>query len=500
MFDTKDIHPLAMELGRLFVSDGLELALVGGSVRDLFLKREDSDLDFTTNARPDHVYKLLSNWCDDVWDIGKDFGTIGGNKYFEGQAVQIEVTTYRTDEYDSESRKPLVKYGDTLEADLSRRDFTVNAIALRVPELELVDPFNGLTDLNAKVLRTPIDPTKSFDDDPLRMLRAVRFVASLGFRIDGETAAAILQMRDRLEIVSKERIRDEFVKLILSDNPVVGLEALVESGMNNYVLPELEDLKMAIDKNHHHKDVYAHTLKVLENAIQYEYRLAEAGEADEAGQKVKPNLILRLAALLHDIGKPQTRRFESDGQVTFRGHDVVGAKITKRRLKELRFDKSVVSSVATLVALHMRFYGYTNQGWADSAVRRFVTDAGDLLEELLILTRSDVTTRNRRKAQILEFACDDLENRIQELREQEELDAIRPDLNGHDIMEILGLKPGPQDGPKIGKAYSYMLEYRMTHGPVERAEAVEVLKKWASDELAVASDLRADDDETKEEV
>ncbi|MDR0950954.1 MAG: CCA tRNA nucleotidyltransferase [Candidatus Ancillula sp.] len=459
-----EVNPIAIELGKVFENAGYELALVGGAVRDLLLKRPDVDLDFTTNARPDDIEKILSKYCDDMWSVGKKFGTIGGKK----DGMQVEVTTYRTDEYDSNSRKPLVKFGDTLEADLSRRDFTVNSIALRLPSLELVDPFGGISDMGAKILKTPIDPELSFSDDPLRMMRAVRFVSTLGFDIEPETAGAILNERNRMQIVSKERIRDEFTKLILSDNPRPGIEALVDSGLVDYVFPELADLQMAIDPAHHHKDVYEHSIKVLENAIAYEGK-------KEFDDIKSPDLELRLAALLHDIGKPQTRRLLSGGKVTFQMHDLVGARIAKKRLRVLHYSNDVISNVTKLIELHMRFYGYGDQEWTDSAVRRYVHDAGNMLSRLHILTRSDVTTQNTKKMQRILFAYDDIMQRIDKLKEKEEFEKIRPELNGYEIMQILDLKPGPEDGPKIGKAYDFLLNYRLENGPIGKEKTKQIL-------------------------
>ncbi|MDR2082389.1 MAG: CCA tRNA nucleotidyltransferase [Candidatus Ancillula trichonymphae] len=472
-----EVHPLVVELSRLFEANGYELALAGGSVRDLFLKRASPDLDFTTSAGPDEIFELCKDWFDNIWDIGKDFGTIGGRKMYGSSYVQLEITTYRTDEYDSSSRKPLVKFGKVLEGDLSRRDFTINAMALRLPGLELVDPFSGLTDLNKGMLRTPIEPAKSFDDDPLRMLRAVRFHSTLNFTIEIETAAAITLMKERLSIISAERIRDELTKIITGPNPALGINALVDSGLNDYVLPELEDLKMQVDASHHHKDVYEHSLKVLENSIEYENKFKEVDD------DTSPDLILRLAALLHDIGKPKTRRFTNRGTVTFYGHDVVGSAIAKKRLRKLHYDKKVVETVGKLIELHMRFYGYLDSGWTDSAVRRFANDAGDALNRLLIITRSDVTTKNKRKSNILSTACDDLECRIRKLQKQEELEAIRPGLNGFEIMETLGLSSGPQDGPKTGKAYKFLLNYRLEHGVVEKDKLISILREWAKENL-----------------
>jgi poly(A) polymerase len=466
-----DVHPLALELGEHFSAAGYELALVGGSVRDLLLKRDDVDLDFCTNATPDRVQALLSTWVDDLWDVGKDFGTIGGNK----NGVQIEVTTYRSDEYDQITRKPLVKYGDNLEADLSRRDFTVNAIALRLPNLELVDPYGGIADLGAKILRTPIAPELSFADDPLRMMRAVRFVSTLGFDVEEQTYLALEQMHSRLEIVSKERIRDEFTKLIMSPNPAPGIEMMSKTGINHYVIPELDDLAMQVDPAHHHKDVWAHSLKVLDNAIALEPKYFD-----------EKNLVVRLAALMHDIGKPATRKFIDRGKVTFRNHDLVGAGITRRRLHTLRFDKKTVQAVAKLVQLHMRFYGYGEQGWTDSAVRRYAHDAGDLLPQLHVLTRSDVTTQNKRKADILAHSYDDIERRITELREKEEFEAIRPDLDGHEIIKLLGLTGQNgnygKDGKKIGMAYDFLLNYRIENGPQDKESATKLLLDWAKEQ------------------
>ena len=414
---------------------------------------------------------LLSGYLDDIWDIGKEFGTIGGNKYVDGAPVQVEVTTYRTDEYYEASRKPLVKYGDTLEGDLSRRDFTVNAIALRLPALTLEDPFNGVADIGRQILRTPIEPAKSFDDDPLRMMRAVRFLAQLGFTIEAETAAAILENVTRMSIVSKERIRDEFCKLMLSERPALGLDALVDSGQIDYIIPELPELKMQIDPSHHHKDVYAHTLKVVENSLEYEQSYLGG-----------PDLTIRLACLLHDIAKPQTRRFDAHGKVSFRMHEVIGAKMARRILRNLRFDKTTIENVAKLVELHMRFYGYGEAHWTDSAVRRYAHDAGDLLPRLHILTRSDVTTQNARKSSRLAHAYDDIEQRINAIEEQEELGKIRPDLDGHEIMELLGLSEG-KNGWKIGKAYNFLLNYRIENGPSTKEAAKQLLLDFAEKEL-----------------
>ncbi|MFF2622468.1 CCA tRNA nucleotidyltransferase [Oerskovia jenensis] len=472
-----EMAPAAIELGEMFRAAGHELALVGGPVRDAFLGRASNDLDFATSADPDQTQALLAAWGDAHWDIGKEFGTIGAKRFAPkgsprgaGELV-VEVTTYRTDEYDPASRKPLVAFGDTLVGDLSRRDFTVNAMAVRVPEMVFVDPHDGLADLALGVLRTPIAPERSFDDDPLRMMRAARFAAQLGFEVEPATHAAIVDMASRIEIVSAERVRDELTKLLLSDDPRKGLEVLVETGLADHVLPELPALRLEIDEHHRHKDVYQHSLTVLEQAI--------AQETGPDGVVPGPDLVLRLASLLHDIGKPDTRRFEPGGGVSFHHHEVVGAKLTAKRLKALRFDKDTVKQVSRLVELHLRFHGYGEGEWTDSAVRRYVTDAGPLLERLHRLTRADSTTRNKRKAQRLSDAYTDLEQRIERLRGEEELASIRPDLDGQQIMQILGIAPGPE----VGKAYKFLLELRLDRGPLgEDAAREELLAWWAARE------------------
>ncbi len=463
--------PDALDLGTRFRAAGYELALVGGPVRDAFLGRPSHDLDLTTSATPDEAEPLLAAWGDAHWDIGREFGTIGARRFAGrhgagSQDVVVEVTTYRTDAYDPTSRKPLVAFGDTLEGDLSRRDFTVNAMAVRVPDLQFVDPFDGLGDLARRVLRTPIDPRRSFDDDPLRMMRAARFVAQLGFRLDDDARAAIVDMASRISIVSAERVRDELTKLLLAPHPRAGLEVLVDTGLADHVLPELPALRLEIDEHHRHKDVYQHSLMVLEKAI--------ALETGPDGAVPGPDLVLRLAALLHDIGKPRTRRFEDGGGVSFHHHEVVGAKMAAKRLKALRFDKQTVQDVARLTELHLRFHGYGDGEWTDSAVRRYVTDAGPLLERLHRLTRSDSTTRNQRKAARLKAAYDSLEDRIATLREAEELAAIRPDLDGTQIMEVLGIRPGRE----VGEAYRYLLDQRLEHGPLGEERARDVLLAW----------------------
>ena len=463
----------ALELGRLFEAAGHELALVGGPVRDAFLGRLSADLDFTTSATPDETEAILARWGDAHWDIGRDFGTIGARRFARGGAadVVVEVTTYRTDAYDPSSRKPEVAFGETLEGDLSRRDFTVNSMAVRVPALAFVDPFDGLVDLARGLLRTPVDPRQSFDDDPLRMMRAARFAAQLDFAVDDAARAAIVAMAERISIVSAERVRDELVKLLLAGSPRAGLEVLVDTGLADHVLPELPALRLEIDEHHRHKDVYQHSLTVLEKAI--------ALETGPDGPVPGPDLVLRLAALLHDVGKPRTRRFEAGGGVSFHHHEVVGAKLVAKRLKELRFDKATVQAVSRLTELHLRFHGYGEGEWTDSAVRRYVTDAGPLLERLHRLTRSDCTTRNLRKAARLSAAYDDLEERIARLAEQEELDAIRPDLDGTQIMAILGIGPGRE----VGAAYKHLLALRMERGPLgEDTARDELLAWWAARE------------------
>jgi len=463
------VLPLLTDLGSRFVEAGHELALVGGPVRDAFLGRVSPDLDLTTSAGPDQTEAILAGWADTNWDVGRAFGTIGARK---GNHV-IEVTTYRADEYDHVSRKPVVAFGDNLLDDLARRDFAMNAMAMRLPSLEFVDPFDGLADLERRILRTPGAPEVSFGDDPLRMMRAARFVSQLGFTAAPGVVAAMAEMASSLEIVSPERVRDEFVKLIMGSAPRQGLALFVEAGLAGYVLPELPALKLEVDEHHRHKDVYEHSLTVLEQAIALE------GPADGPASSVPgPDLILRIAALLHDIGKPATRRFEDDddgaGGVSFHHHEVVGAKMTARRMKAMRFDKDTIKAVSRLVELHLRFHGYGDGEWTDSAVRRYVTDAGPLLPRLHRLTRSDCTTRNVRKARSLSRIYDDLETRIARLLEQEQLDAVRPELDGNEIAEILGIAPGPV----LGRAYKHMLSVRMDQGLIGREAAVEALRAW----------------------
>ncbi len=456
------VDPVVLELGQRFVDAGHELSLVGGPVRDLFLGRISPDLDFTTDATPDQTVALIKKWADNYWEIGRAFGTIGMRK----GDFQIEITTYRADAYDPESRKPLVAFGTSLTDDLLRRDFTINAMALRLPMLELVDPFGGVRDLHASILNTPGPPETSFSDDPLRMMRAARFAAQLGVSVHPEVREAMVRMAERISIISAERVRDELIKLICAAQPRAGVDLLVDTGLADLVLPEVSALRLESDEHHRHKDVYQHSLQVLEQAA--------ALESKADGPVPGPDFVLRFAALMHDVGKPATRRFEPGGAVSFRHHDMVGAKLTAKRMKTLRFDNGTIKAVARLVELHMRFYGYGEAGWSDSAVRRYITDAGPLLERLHRLTRSDVTTRNQRKADRLSFAYDDLETRIAALREQESLDAVRPDLDGGQIMALLGLKPGPV----VGRAYKFLLEERMEHGPLDPAVAESRLRDW----------------------
>jgi poly(A) polymerase len=465
------ITPVAERLGRLFAEAGHELYLVGGSVRDALLGRLGNDLDFTTSARPEETERLLHRFSPSVWSIGKEFGTIGCRVSEAGTDWLIEVTTFRADAYEPDSRKPIVAFGDNLHDDLVRRDFTVNAMALAVPEPRFLDPYGGLHDLEARVLRTPAAPEISFSDDPLRMMRAARFVAQLQFAPDPGVVAAMRGMADRIRIISAERVRDEFSKILLSDRPRPGLQLLVATGLADIVLPELPALRLERDEHHRHKDVFEHSLTVLEQAIALERERLPA-----------PDLINRLAALLHDVGKPATRRFEPGGKVSFHHHDVVGAKLVRKRLSALRFGKDEIDEVAELIFLHLRFHGYSagmegDAPWTDAAVRRYVRDAGHQLERLHILTRADSTTRNTAKARRLRAAYDDLERRIAELAAQEELDAIRPDLDGRQIMEILGIPPGPA----VGRAYNFLLERRMEEGPLgeDRARS-ELLSWWAS--------------------
>ncbi len=450
----------AERLGSAFAAAGHELHIVGGTVRDALMGRPDADLDFTTDARPEEVLALVEPLAVATWTTGIDFGTVG----VQVGARRCEITTFRADRYDRISRNPAVAYGTSLVDDLRRRDFTMNAMALSVAgERRFADPFGGLGDLARGVLRTPGTPEESFADDPLRMLRAARFVSALGVSVDPVVQQAMTAMSGELARITAERVQAELSKLLLGARPRVALELLVDTGLADVVLPELPALRMAADEHGQHKDVYAHTLQVLDQAIDLES---------------SPDLVLRWAAVLHDIGKPATRRFEADGRVTFHHHEAVGARMARARLRELKYSKDLVDDVAQLVFLHLRFYGYGRGEWTDSAVRRYVVDAGPLLDRLHKLVRSDCTTRNQRKAAALSSAYDALEERIALLREKEELDSIRPDLDGNEIMAVLGIAPGPT----VGRAYQHLLALRMEHGPLGHDRAVEELKKWAADQ------------------
>jgi poly(A) polymerase len=452
--------PLASSLATIFKENGFTLALVGGPVRDALLGRLGNDLDFTTNAPALESKKILQKWADNVWDTGIEFGTVAGKR---GDTT-VEVTTYRSDSYSSDSRKPQVLFETSIEGDLSRRDFTVNSMALELTgdAPVFIDPYGGLVDLAKKILRTPGKPEDSFSDDPLRMLRAARFAGQLNFEISPEVLAAMREMTDRLAIISAERIRDEITKLLMSNNPRLGITILVDTGLAAKVIPEIPQLRLEVDEHHHHKDVYEHSITVLEQAIALEDRLGGA------------NLVIRLAALLHDIGKPKTRALIPGGGVSFHHHEVVGARLAKSRLKALRFSGEIVDQVETLIALHLRFHGYGDGEWTDSAVRRYVRDAGPLLDHLHVLTRADCTTRNARKAARLAATYDGLEDRIAVLMEEEELSKIRPDLDGGEVMQLLDLKPGAM----VGKALDFLLELRMEQGPLGKERATELLREW----------------------
>ena len=456
-------------LGRIFSEAGHELSLVGGPVRDAFLGRKALDLDFTTSANPDETLEILKPHVDVHWDIGRAFGTIGARIGDE----TVEITTYRADKYDRESRNPQVSFGKSLEDDLFRRDFSVNSMALRLTgpkgtpipagEQAVVDPYKGLQDLLDGVIRTPGAPEDSFSDDPLRMLRAARFASQLGFEIEPATFEAISAMASRIEIIAAERIQVELTKLMIGKNPRAGIEVLVQTGLAALILPEIPALKLETDEHHHHKDVYEHTLRVVDQAIDY-----------EKDYNLEGDFVLRFAALMHDIGKPATRKLEPGGAVSFYHHDMVGSKLTVKRMRALKFDNDTIKAVALLVELHLRFFGYSDQSWTDSAIRRYVRDAGEQLLRLHALTRADVTTRNQKKADRLSHAYDDLEKRIGVIMEQEELNALRPDLSGEDIMRILDLKPSPE----VGKAYNFLMELRLEEGELGPAEAERRLLDW----------------------
>ncbi|GIJ50820.1 CCA tRNA nucleotidyltransferase [Virgisporangium aliadipatigenens] len=453
------VSPVADELGRRFAAAGHELHLVGGSVRDALLGRLGDDLDFCTDARPEQTLALVKGWADAIWTTGQEFGTIG----LQRNGLRLEVTTYRAEAYDRVSRNPIVRYGTSLDEDLRRRDFTINAMAVSVPGHTFTDLYGGLDDLARRELRTPGTPQESFADDPLRMLRAARFAAQLRFAVAPEVRAAMVDMAADLSRITAERIRDEFVKLMCGADPVFGLRLLVETGLADQFLPELSGLKLEIDEHAQHKDVYEHTLTVVRNAIGL--------ETDG------PDFTLRFASLMHDIGKPATKAVGPDGRVSFHHHEVVGARMTKQRMQAMKFPKDVISDVTGLVALHLRFYGYGRGEWTDSAVRRYVTDAGPLLSRLHKLTRSDVTTRNRRKAANLAADYDALEERIARIEAEEDLARVRPDLDGNEIMRLLGLPPGPL----VGKAWRHLKELRLERGPLTHEEAEAELRRWAED-------------------
>lgn len=454
---------LLQRIGERFEAAGHQISLVGGPVRDSLLGRltADTDVDFTTDAHPEQVLALLEGFADTTWDVGIRFGTVGAR--IDGR--EVEITTYRSEAYDPDSRKPAVSFGTELSEDLIRRDFTINAMALTLPAMEFVDLFEGIEDLAQRRIRTPGTAQQSFDDDPLRMMRAARFAAQLNFTVDDDVITAMQQQAERIEIVSAERVREELTKIVLSEHPRIGLTLLVDTGLAEYVLPELPLLQLEEDEHHHHKDVYEHTLTVLEQAMTLE-KVHEP--------TCEPDLTLRLAALLHDIGKPKTRRFEAGGKVSFHHHEVVGARMTKKRMQALRYPNDLTDDVSKLVELHLRFHGYGTGEWTDSAVRRYVRDAGDQLVRLHKLTRADSTTRNRKRAMALQRAYDDLEKRIEKLSEEEELASIRPDLDGKQIMEILDIP----SGPVVGQAYNFLLGLRLDRGPMDEATAVEALKAW----------------------
>ena len=457
--------PVADELGRRFAGAGHDIHLVGGSVRDALLDRLGDDLDFCTDAHPDETLRLVKGWAEATWETGREFGTIGAFR----DGLRLEITTYRAESYDGVSRNPAVQYGTALGEDLSRRDFSINAMAVSLHDHRFTDLYGGLRDLRDRVIRTPAAPEQSFGDDPLRMLRAARFAAQLRFVVDEPVIRAMSDMSGQLTRITAERVREEFSKLLLGDDPVTGLRLLVETGLAEIFLPELTDLKMEIDEHAQHKDVYEHTLTVVQNAV----------NLDTADPDSGPDLVLRLSALLHDIGKPATKAIGPDSRVSFHHHELVGARMAKHRLKVLKYPKDVITPVVGLIALHLRFYGYGRGEWTDSAVRRYVHDSGDLLPRLHKLTRSDCTTRNRRKAAQLSADYDALEERISRIAAEEDLARVRPDLDGNAIMELLGLPPGPL----VGKAWAHLKEVRLERGPLSREEAEHELRAWAEDNL-----------------
>jgi poly(A) polymerase len=450
---TLEIDPLAKELGDRFEAAGHELYLVGGWVRDLVVGRiaPETDADLATDASPAETSRLLRGWAEAQYLVGVRFGTVGARRH----GRLFEITTFREERYPEDERKPTVSFAKDIQTDLSRRDFTINAMAVRLPDGEFVDPFEGVKDLAAKRLDTPLDPEIAFSDDPLRMLRAARFVSQLGVTPADRVVRAIERMRERLRIVSAERIRDELDKLLLGESPGAGLSSLVETGLAEEFLPELPALQLEQDPVHRHKDVLRHTFAVIE--------------------RLEPDQVLRLAGLLHDIGKPSTREITPEG-VSFHHHEVVGARMAEERLRELRYPNVVVEDVRKLVELHLRFHGF-GEGWTDAAVRRYVRDAGPLLDKLNQLTRADCTTRDPKRAERFALLQDQLEERIARLAEQENLDAMRPTLDGRQVMERLGLEPGPV----VGEALALLMEIRMERGEIPEDEAYELLEAWAKE-------------------
>ena len=450
---TLEIDPLAKELGDRFEAAGHELYLVGGWVRDLVVGRiaPETDADLATDASPAETSRLLRGWAEAQYLVGVRFGTVGARRH----GRLFEITTFREERYPEDERKPTVSFAKDIQTDLSRRDFTINAMAVRLPDGEFVDPFEGVKDLAAKRLDTPLDPEVAFSDDPLRMLRAARFVSQLGVTPADRVVGAIERMRERLRIVSEERIRDELDKLLLGESPGAGLASLVETGLAEEFLPEVPALQLEQDPVHRHKDVLRHTFAVIE--------------------RLEPDQVLRLAGLLHDIGKPSTREITPEG-VSFHHHEVVGARMAEERLRELRYPNAVVEDVRKLVELHLRFHGF-GEGWTDAAVRRYVRDAGPLLDKLNQLTRADCTTRDPKRAERFALLQDELEERIARLAEQENLDAMRPTLDGRQVMERLGLEPGPV----VGEALAFLMEIRMERGEIPEDEAYELLEAWAKE-------------------
>ncbi|MBA0124016.1 CCA tRNA nucleotidyltransferase [Haloechinothrix sp. YIM 98757] len=462
------ISPVADELARMFSEAGHRLYLVGGSVRDAMLGRlsdEAGDLDFTTDARPEQVLRLVRGWADAIWETGVEFGTVALTR----RGTQMEITTFRADRYDRIGRHPEVVFGDSISDDLLRRDFTVNAMAIDLVSKSFVDPHGGLRALSTGVLETPAAPDESFADDPLRMLRAARFTAQLGFTAQQRVVDAMTEMAGQIDRISAERVQAELSKLMTGEHPRRGVELMVDTGIAEYVLPEVPGMRLAIDEHHQHKDVYQHSLTVLDQAVELERKHEPVSE---------PDLVLRLAALLHDIGKPATRKFEPGGGVSFHHHEVVGARMARKRLRKLRYSKEIISDVSQLVFLHLRFHGYGKGEWTDSAVRRYVTDAGELLPRLHKLVRADCTTRNKRKAAALQRSYDDLEERIARIRAEEDLAKVRPDLDGNEIIELLGIEPGPM----VGKAWKHLKDVRLDRGPLDRDEAIAELYRWAADQ------------------